>query len=992
MEEKQKYQTFQIHDELIIQEPPESKDQNKLLEDIKKLTDLYVYKVDWESSSNTSDPYKVFTEPPWTVQYKPIETIPMLTTSKVIGPYYNSYAQQYKEQGIHDNKNVYIHINDYCLCGQTGGTHLGIPPFKHSYNDCQGFILKSSIGTMKTVEKKSDKPTKAVLDLVPSSVPEDWHRHENGQGWVYKNAKVAKSAWVWEGAVVYDNAKVMTSAIIYENAKVFGNAVIQNDCHIAGHSKVGGDAVVHYASHISDYAKIFGIVEKYCQISGKTYVRPGVTIPANSKLTATPVIYRTQKAKGLSILESSGFDVPKNKMYKIERLKTKKQLESLVGHFVRPCPVTPRHGFVDSRSVTTLDDAKKLIKETKAADKEAEFIVMPFIKASHSGIWTEGQLSIGTGNDGATSGRDSLIIPIQGIPSNKNKESWSTLLKDAGITQSPYLELLWSKDTNQQYLGNGVYKDVENYTTKFVQLRDGPKLPNTTNFIPKETVVTNVILAEGDLLEWESKVKSFQPGIVVYHPGGSLASHYAIHAYLNNIPILIDKEPKIGDILKPDTTILKPDIDKLRKGFQLGCTLNLSYHNAAYIMMAGCHSTSLWLGKCDLFLGMAMGCCYRLLVAASLGEFRRYKSHILHEDDPSVESNREKVYAKVWDIILEESIKTRFASAMKSFDEDAWGGSIGGVNWYILSRWGALIYNSLIDGDEKAALEALNKGTNSVHNGGWTFNKFISQDEMNQTAKNPIYSLLKVAPILYDTSKLNFIENQLLKYEVKEIKDVEEYIAQNKKGKYQKKQSVKTSSVNINKKCCSNDCCGNPDCTECHPAIKKIYESCPYQGDFTIPHAGKETTIHLYDGFLQGIFPVCEAHLSAYLDHPHLYKLYDPTSSQSEPKHKPELECDCLEHDCSDCYPDGCGCECTDCHDKGCKECCGCGGHDCNKCYPNGCDCSNTKCHDCKWNHCNECNPNHDGDHCPNCYANSDGTCTDPNCEKCYPEPETETE
>ncbi len=915
---------------------------------VKKFQEFYPYTESWGSSA---DPY-IYVKPPWTVQYKPVKTTPMPITPESTNPFYDSYAQQYKEQGISDEMNIYMHINDYCVCGKTGGMHSGIPPFICYSNSCQGFILKSPTGTMKTVEKKNDTPTKDVLDLVPGSVPEDWHRHKETGGWVYKNATVATSAVVYEPAVVYDNAKVMSGAIIYEHAKVFGNAVIHSDCYIKGHAKVGGDAVIGVYSHVGGYAKVFGTVGNGCQISGKTYIKPGVVIPEGTHLSATPVIYRTQKAKGLSVLETAGFDVPKNKMYKIERLKTKKQLENLVGHFVRPCPVTPRHGFVDSRSVSTLDDAKTLVKETKLADKEAEFIVMPFIQASHSGIWTEGQLSIGTGNDGATSGRDSLIIPIQGIPSAKTNKDWDTLLKNAGITQSPYLELLWIKENNQQYLGGGEFANQDYFTTKFVQLRDGPKLPNTVNFVPKETVVTNVVLAEGDLLKWESDVKNFQPGTVVYHPGGSLASHYAIHAYLSNIPILIDKEPKIGDVLKPDTAVLKSDIDKLRKGFQLGCTLKLTYHGAAYIMMAGCHSTSQWLGRNDLFLGIAMGCCYRLLVAASLGEFRRYKSHILHEDDINVEGNREKVYAKVWDIVLEESIKTKFTAAMKSFDEDAWGGSIGGVNWYILSRWGALIYNSLIEGDEKTALEALNKGTNSVHNGGWTFNKFISQDEMNQTAKNPIYALLKIAPILYDSSKLNFIENQLPKYEIKEIEDIEEYIEQNRKEKYKKATSNKPSLViSKNKKCCSKDCCGNPDCIECHPAIKKLYESCPYQGD-TTPHVGKEVLVKSVS--LNTIFPVCEAHLNQYIPSTdNGFVLYEPTTSQSEP----EPECGCLDHDCSDCYPDGCNCECSVCHDSGCGNCCGCNSHDCDHCYPNGCDCVYTECHDCDDTDCEYCNP-----------------------------------
>src|SRR5207237_6510131 len=85
--------------------------------------------------------------------------------------------------------------------------------------------------------------------------------------------------------------------------------------------------------------------------------------------------------------------------------------------FARPCPVRPRHGFVDSRKVKAFDpDVINLLKESWAEDPDAELLLTPYIPAEFSGVWRPGLLVLGPGHDGATSGHSSIAVPLPWKP------------------------------------------------------------------------------------------------------------------------------------------------------------------------------------------------------------------------------------------------------------------------------------------------------------------------------------------------------------------------------------------------------------------------------------------------------------------------------------------------------------------------------------------------------------------------------------------------
>jgi hypothetical protein len=442
---------------------------------------------------------------------------------------------------------------------------------------------------------------------------------------------------------------------------------------------------------------------------------------------------RTQKARGLQALESYlnmsnigtlGFGLHDAKTCKPSKL---------IDKFVRPCPMRPRHGFVDSRVIRNADEAAEIIRQTLEADAEAELVTMERIEAEYSGIWTTGHLAIGTGTDGATAGTSALTIPVIGDMSN------SKLNKEAGINNAPYMELLWKSETHC-----GAPTDFQSYA---VQLRDGPELPQSSqDYIPAEIIVSNVILAEGDLLEWETKMKNVPPGTIVHHPNGSLASHYAIHAVLNNIPVCITWAPKIGETVRPTTQgETKPSIELMRAGFVIGCKMEIPYNEAAYFMLAGCHHISQWRGKHDILLGAAMGCAWRLTIAAGLGESRHAKGA-----RNSRRISRESIYDKAWAKVEALPVRKKFSKAIDAFlDADLWREGFGGKSWFKFVRFGVLMYNSLVDKNPDGALEFLNQLVHSEHNNGWAFNKFIMGSELDKVAECPVYGAVRCAPHIY---------------------------------------------------------------------------------------------------------------------------------------------------------------------------------------------------------------------------------------------------
>lgn len=98
--------------------------------------------------------------------------------------------------------------------------------------------------------------------------------------------------------------------------------------------------------------------------------------------------------------------------------------------FGRPCPMQPRHGFVDSKLVHDQLELRRMWDEAKSQDQKSEVIVGPYMdKVDYNSAYvSSGNLSIGLGNDGATGGRKSISFPVAPTKFTKKLKRTSALL------------------------------------------------------------------------------------------------------------------------------------------------------------------------------------------------------------------------------------------------------------------------------------------------------------------------------------------------------------------------------------------------------------------------------------------------------------------------------------------------------------------------------------------------------------------------------------
>ena len=81
---------------------------------------------------------------------------------------------------------------------------------------------------------------------------------QNGDCWVYDNAKVCDKAIVYNNAKVYDNVMVFDNAMVYGNAKVSGNALVYGNGVVHDNAVVCDNAWVNCKAQVCGCAEVFG--------------------------------------------------------------------------------------------------------------------------------------------------------------------------------------------------------------------------------------------------------------------------------------------------------------------------------------------------------------------------------------------------------------------------------------------------------------------------------------------------------------------------------------------------------------------------------------------------------------------------------------------------------------------------------------------------------------------------------------------------------------
>lgn len=477
-----------------------------------------------------------------------------------------------------------------------------------------------------------------------------------------------------------------------------------------------------------------------------------------------PIPAETQKARGIFFLMNKsavvkaafGWRIPKHLVFHAGEQFSDGSFNYPV--FARPCPVDPRHGFVDSIPCKTAETLNALSLETLEEESDAELLVTKPIDASYSAILTDGVLTFSGGNDGATSGKNVKYFYINEDPIATAISLDPTLLLEGEV---PFYEFVMDK----------------NGANNLVQVRSAPGVPKCKDFVQDDVEVKTVIKAEGDLLEWETLMRTVDAATtIVDHRGGSLSSHYSIHAILNRVPLFTTYLPEIGDKLVPtvhNTEVNEEDKDSFFKSFCYGFSAGehmmkksqfFSDGSARTIMktslqlaLSCLHNFSTIVQSKDYeVVGITLGLFLRATFTVSSGETRHVGSRLnsshdadLHKWYKEIPKNRETCYNWVYKQSTSELLENIMV-IYRMFDDVNWGSGYGGAKWASCTRSSIELFNACVTKDIGTVVALFNNVLHEEHNGGKYLNKVINVGEFDLAANDSSTYALKNMNVVID--------------------------------------------------------------------------------------------------------------------------------------------------------------------------------------------------------------------------------------------------
>lgn len=501
----------------------------------------------------------------------------------------------------------------------------------------------------------------------------------------------------------------------------------------------------------------------------------------------------TQKARGIFYLQEVGIKIASN----YEDWKVPRHLLFTAGTqfdqssfnypvFARPCPTVPRHGFVDSIICQDSESLNALSRTTFEVESDAELLITKPIDCHYNVIINGGVITFAAGNDGATGGKGCQYFHIAEDPIAKLIDLSSHSIIAEG--EVPFYELVLGKDGCES-------------RTCLVQVRSAPHTPKVKDFVPAPVQVKLIIKAEGDLLAWEKLLKEVDPATtIVDHVGGSLSSHYAIHAIINKVAIFTSYVPDLESFIEPtveDTEINEQDKEKFYQAFSRGFSSvgdivsSLKYASDHYDMsapmrdililsLATLHNfSSIAMSKDYDIMGMVLGLFCRVAFAVSAGETRyAYKiSGALNKFDSYFKTlphsaGRTPCYQHM---MVRDAVDCANDAAImyQIFNSLGWGSNFGGKKWARCTKSAIDLYNACVNKEITEVVELFNKVINEEHNGGKYLNKVINVNLFDKVAKDPskftLVNLRTIVDLLHTSWRVSKPSADLKIIELKEV-------------------------------------------------------------------------------------------------------------------------------------------------------------------------------------------------------------------------------
>ena len=123
---------------------------------------------------------------------------------------------------------------------------------------------------------------------------------QEGDAWVYDDARVFGDAWVYGEALVYGEARLSDNARVFDNAWVYGEARVYDNAWVYGEARVYGNAWVYGDARLSDNARVFGeaLVYGEAQLSKAVHV---LTVGPIGSRNGTTTFFRARVSDGFAI-------------------------------------------------------------------------------------------------------------------------------------------------------------------------------------------------------------------------------------------------------------------------------------------------------------------------------------------------------------------------------------------------------------------------------------------------------------------------------------------------------------------------------------------------------------------------------------------------------------------------------------------------------------------------------------------------------------------
>lgn len=459
--------------------------------------------------------------------------------------------------------------------------------------------------------------------------------------------------------------------------------------------------------------------------------------------------------------------------------------------FLRTCPLTPRHGVLESVRVDTNEELHAeftrlrdiMLKE----DPEGCLMLMPFIAADNSAVVAlshdefTGYAVFGPGHDGVTAGHGLQI----GLPLRKEGHSDNVSMKALNYSPESH-ELEFVFGFHGECLSKRGLIDTSASDNMFLtQIRGAPE--HTEVFPPPEGVDTIGMVAQGEVVVSDSIVMSgleevawleenitkekCPDGFVVVEPNGSRLSHIYAHCRGVGVPYIITESVNNGDRwveASPGWVVLDNDgtfdpqpyspasfKDDFIRGLEAGNLywgqqhgwFSTFFHQWVSLPYSKPQDTAFLAGVFCAWLSKS-------IMALGLGEMRHARTlkqnanaplfaamHACVGDDvwQKIDVNflgvdRKHYYAAIGHLAPDYMDMGRMMTYLATHFKSGWKSAFGGVKWGESMVKGADLaiaiarfLNAPTDDHLDDIIQKANVAENCVHNNGFLFNKWLSK-------------------------------------------------------------------------------------------------------------------------------------------------------------------------------------------------------------------------------------------------------------------------